>query len=216
MFLLAAVLPIASLLSGAQQSPRPFVIAHYMHTYVLGAAKPTDPPVANSERLNHMDKGAPKVEVSSYFPAKIAATAAGGAAATLEDFKEAKAAGVDAFALLISKGYFPHSQFTAALNLLASVAQTQDTKIIPDVWADPWQDDYKELGLSMRAFMDAHPGAFAVRDGKPMFSLYFSNATKHYSSPTDQQMLLTSIQKFLEPWGGFAATYTMAYTFHTL
>ena len=44
-----------------------------------------------------------------------------------------------------------------------------------------------------------------------MFSLYFANATKHYSSPTDQQVLLTKIQEFLDPWGGLAATYTMAY-----
>ena len=108
-----------------------------MHTYVLGTAKPTDARVTNSERLNHMDKGNPKQEESSYFPAKIAATAAGGAAATVQDFKEAKAAGVDAFALLIGKGAFPRSQFTDSLNLLASVAQTQDTKIIPDVLGGP-------------------------------------------------------------------------------
>lgn len=211
---LAAALCTAapSALAWQQTSSSPLVIAHYMHTYVLGAAKPTDNRVMRPKAL---DKEVPKEEESTYFPRELASHAADGSSATEEGFEEAERAHVNGFELLIPPLSIPTSAFSAGLNLLASVAQKENVKIVPDIWADPWKDDYKLYGQHMKQFMAAHPGAFLSKEGKPMFVFYFSNLEKHNSKP-DLEILSTRVGEFLAPFGGYASTYTVMYVPYTV
>ncbi len=205
-----ALISLSALPLLAQQPAHPFVIAHYMHTYILGAQKP-DVRTQNPERLNHLDRDSPKEFESIYFPAKEAAQAASGVSANQIDFQEAEYAGVDAFGMLLGPKMLPSSAYSAALNLAAATAQHQKVKIVPEAWADWWDgEDYKLFGQHVKQLMDAHPGAFQMRNGKPVFVLEFNNLSSHLS-PADQGTLLAKIQDFLSPWGGLAGTYTIAY-----
>lgn len=194
------------------QSQGPLVVAHYMHTYVLGAAKPSDPRVTNPKGLV---KDVPKEEESTYFPRELAAKAASGSSVTREAFDEAIRARVNAFELLLPPLTLPKSAFSPGLNLLASVAEREPVKILPDIWANPWKDDYKAYGQHIKEFMDAHPGAFQTRAGKPMFVFYFVDLEKHTSSP-DMDALSSRVADFLAPWGGLRSVYSVMYVPYTV
>jgi hypothetical protein len=176
--------------------PPPFVMALYMHCYVLGAQNPSDPRVRNPTALDNLQNWPPIAEESEWFNASDAAMAASGASATKNDFEKAETAGVNAFTMLLGPHMLPSSAYSNALNLLASVAQHQKVN--------------KLFGQHVKAFLDAHPGAFQSRDGKPMFALEFDNLSKHLSS-SDQALLSARVQEFLAPWGGLAGTYTIMY-----
>lgn len=205
--LLVAVCFTVSAQTAAQ---RPFVIAHYMHSYVLGAMDPSDPRTRNSGALNDLRRWPPMTEESSWFAPTLSAIASTGAPATEKDFGNGEKAGVDAFALLIGPKHLPNSQFSWALNLVASVAEHERIKLIPELWADPWSVDYKLYGQHVKQFMEAHPGAFQKWNGKPMFTFELDNIDKHFS-PEDQSLGIQRITDFLAPWGGFAGAYVAFY-----
>lgn len=194
----------------AQEPPRPFIVAHYVHSYVLGAMSPSDPRVRNSAMLDDLKTWPPMSEESSWFTPTLSTTSSTGAQATQKDFENGERAGVDAFALLIGPKHLPSSQFSRALNLVASVAEHERIKLIPELWADPWSVDYKLYGQHVKQFMDEHPGAFQTWNGKPMFTFELDTLDKHFS-PGDQNLGIQSISDFLAPWGGFAGAYVAFY-----
>ncbi|UWU67624.1 endo-1,3-alpha-glucanase family glycosylhydrolase [Bradyrhizobium sp. NC92] len=193
-----------------EQVKKPLVFAHYMHCYVLGAYQPTDERVRNPKLGDNLKDWPPMGRESSWYSADLAQVASDGEVALAREFELMKEAGVDAIGLLLGPRMLPISQFARGLDMVADVATRSSTKIIPEFWANPWADDFETFGKTIKHFMDAHPGAFLVRDGKPMFIFAFDSgiAAKVHdplSAPIKQ------ISDFLEPWGGLDETYTMFY-----
>lgn len=191
-------------------TPRPFVIAHYMHCYVLGAISPSDARVRNPSILANLQTWPQIDQESEWFTPDLSAISASGSSATVKDFENAERAGIDAFGLLVGPKHLPYSRFSGGLNLIASVAEKQKIKIIPELWADPWATDYELYGERVKQFMDAHPLAFQKWNGKPMFTFEFENFAKH-STLADQSIALQRLAEFLAPWGGFSEAYVIFY-----
>jgi hypothetical protein len=128
--------------------------------------------------------------------------------AVRQDLDMARAAGLDALALLISNHHFPTSQYLAGDNLVAQVAATHQVKIIPDLWPDILTyDQWVTYGQNVKNLMDAHPGAFMTYQGKPVISLGFAMGYGR-GHPTFQEW--STVQGFFNAWGGSSACYIIA------
>jgi hypothetical protein len=192
------------------QDNNTIIFAHYMHCYVLGSTNANDVRVKNVESIRDLSNWPPQSEESEWFSPELSRISASGSAATLEDFHEAESIGVDDFGILLGFKALPKSQFAPALDLIASVAQTQKVKLIPEMWADPWQNDYEFYGKTIKSFMDRHKGAFQLRDGKPILVFEFDNVSKH-ESHLGQAIAYQQLNQFLAPWGGSKNVYLVMY-----
>ncbi|MCK1345785.1 glycoside hydrolase family 71 protein [Bradyrhizobium sp. 169] len=196
--------------AASDDTVRPIVFAHYMHSYILGAYPASDDRVRNPQSTYRLERWFPLNFESSWYSQDLAMIASDGEKAVVKEFELMSGAGLNAIGLLLGPRMLPESQFSRGLGLVATVAAQATTKIIPELWADPWTEDFKAFGQNVKRFMDAHPGAFLSRQGKPMFIFAFDSkiAEKAHdpaSAPINQ------IAAFLEPWGGLGSSYVVIY-----
>ncbi|MEY9986000.1 hypothetical protein ABH995_005337 [Bradyrhizobium yuanmingense] len=127
-----------------------------------------------------------------------------------KEFALLSAAGINAIGLLISPSHLPNSKFAAGLHMVAEVAAHSNTKIILELWGNPWAEDYARYGSVVHEFFQAHPNAFVVRDEKPILVFAFdSSQSPQVHNP--QTSPTASIADFLTPWGGRQGVYIMTY-----
>jgi len=193
----------------AHQSGPKIVYCHYMHAYAAGYMWDKASNYRSTAlRTNSEDKvGWPENEFveRTWWSARMAAFAHSGDAGMAEDFKLAHRAGLDAFALLINEKHLPQSAFSAAINAVAKMAETDSIKVIPDMWGAPaTPEGWTQYGTTIKAFMDQHPGAFLTYQGKFVISI-----TVPYAGPAMQWQ---NFSRFFDAMGGTSKYYIIADT----
>lgn len=196
--------------SASDKSSAPIVFAHYMHCYVLGFYAPTDTRISQSQAVGDLRNWPPRSQESSWYAPDLAALGAAGKTGVEKEFALLSAAGVGAVGLLISPSHLPSSQFAAGLHMVAEVAAHSNTKIILELWGNPWAEDYARYGSTVHEFVQAHPNAFAFREGKPILVFAFDpNQSPQVHSPLTSPT--AAIADFLVSWGGRQDVYMMTY-----
>jgi len=185
----------------------PLVFAHFMHCYVRGAIVTGVPDKGAPARSPLLEAWPDRSQESQWFAPDLPGD---GIEAIRDDFKMAQDAGLDAMGMILGPKMLPRSQYSGGLNMVATTASEAEVKLIPELWGDPWSEDYTKFGRDIKDFMDAHPNAFLTRNGKPIIIFAFDSSQMFRAhAPVDSA--LPFIDAFLAPWGGRDKVYIGVY-----
>jgi hypothetical protein len=143
----------------------------------------------------------------TWWSARLAARTQEGLPAVKEDFKLGERAGLDAFALLIGENHLPSSQFAPGMRLAAQAARASKVKLLPDLWgsfATLDESGMRRYGQRVKDYMDAYPGAFLSKDGRPIISL---GCPLGYGRAHDNYAEWSHVKPLFDAWGGPGKVY---------
>lgn len=191
------------LLNSNQAYASPIVVAHYMHSYILGdyvGPLPDDPSNLSSWPPSEFYE-------RSCWPSSLNSMAKSGTSAETTELNLAAAAGLSAFGLLISPTNIqPISAYLPGLKNLAKAAASTSVKLLPDIWfssnsmltctpTNPCDAlSWAAFGQNVKNYMDAYPNSFLKSNGK--WLILVSSAL--YSN----YVTASQFSHFFDPWGG--------------